>query len=840
MTESSAFLLRPEVDVETVKTAYEMLRRMDDDVSGHPFLGFVLVQRRLQVPQALSGRAAEQHALFGLLVDEMTGQLAELRARYGLQPPLPDDAQDVALQQLEEDGQCDSNLLMACSAVYYRYCRSNLELAIQTIATYLGQEEGTLRRHVRHWWRHLTAHFVQLETKAREEDRRHRCLLALPYQRQVELPSQQNLVNQLFQEITHQETNSVMLHGVPGIGKTTLMLQLGQHLVEGFSVGEVVWLNLKYSSVQNLDKDETALAILISEKLQIPHWPGQSPVQAIMSHLRFLHDEDQRLLLLLNDVDGWEIAINRAWHWLSHCLLLLTALSPLEHPATRQVKCSPLSREESFIFLKFIIRRQKNAKYAYDPGVMQHLFDNSGGNPGALLKAIIMLDVLPPKANISDVFSKAYYLEWWGQQTNSTRQIWLLLGLLSMQRKAQVSYHEFLRLAQMFLGLTDKRIGYELATLVNAGLVDNWIEAQNYFYASHDIAWSILSTQATLLGKTLPFFIENICSIDVGESKHLAYDLILYIMQHKLVRVEGLWELARHALSHVVRYGLWQHWYNCLHELQQTADPPPEEYLWLQFELSRALRWLGKFGEALALLAKIPHRADLVDNPLRMARLLIERAATLLYLNDTKEALHLAYEAYERIGDQSPELRDQSVVIIAQALYDFSPEQSRDWLRRLSRPDVEALGLEARVALRLGETRLALQHARESVARLSPDEPAYARTVGLLAQSMVANGEVEAAIQHFQLAINHLQRRQDLVGIARLHNNLGVVFHMKQDIQRATEQFQKSLEIHRRLQDFSGQQTAQENLSYVLAKQSASGGTPRFLTDHPDFHSSQG
>jgi tetratricopeptide (TPR) repeat protein len=304
------------------------------------------------------------------------------------------------------------------------------------------------------------------------------------------------------------------------------------------------------------------------------------------------------------------------------------------------------------------------------------------------------------------------------------------------------------------------------------------------------------------------------------------------------VGVEGLWKLAQHAHLFVVRHGYWQHWYTCLYELQEITSPPPQDYLWLQLELSQALRWLGKFGEALALLDEIPHRADLIDNPLRMSRLLIERAATLLYLNDTEEVLRLAYEAYERIGNRSPELRDRSIAIIAQALYELSPEQSRDWLRRLSRPDVAALSLEARVALRLGEARLALQQASESVARSSPDEPAYARTIGLLAQSMVANGEVDAAIQHFQLAINHLQQRQDLVGMARLHNNLGVVFHIKQDIKRATEQFKKSLEIHRRLQDFSGQQTAQENLSYVLSKQSTSGGFPHFLTDRPDFHDS--
>ncbi|MEZ4660492.1 MAG: tetratricopeptide repeat protein [Caldilineaceae bacterium] len=80
-------------------------------------------------------------------------------------------------------------------------------------------------------------------------------------------------------------------------------------------------------------------------------------------------------------------------------------------------------------------------------------------------------------------------------------------------------------------------------------------------------------------------------------------------------------------------------------------------------------------------------------------------------------------------------------------------------------------------------------------------------------------GEAQNALTHFQLAEAAWQKQDDILSLARLNTNMGLVFLALQQLGPAEEAFNHSIAHYQRLKDDSGALNATDGLAMALLAQ---------------------
>lgn len=805
--------LKPVLTVDTLRETFEALRVVAP-VPDSPFLSFVLVQRHLHTPTQVDNLTFQQHVIFELLTEVVVQELARLRTLFQL--PAPDQSLDLegAKADLQQDGTKSSSFLLGCSVIYYRYIRAELDLSMQEIADAMGREERHLRRRSRQFLQHLVRYLLKLEQKARHEERQLDCLLALPRQKIATLATQQEIIQLGLQHLADTGPRALLLYGVPGIGKSTLALRLSEILVKEQHIGDVVWLHL--DRIQDrVDRTAQTLMGLVSDALLVRGDEQTSALQLIRGYLRVFEASKQKLLVVLDGADNWDAAIRNAWDWLSHCIVIVTLQSQMSVWSEGALQCLHLSAEDTYEYIEFLQTSFRPRKKLLSTDKLYlTIWDAVGGNPGAIRDAYRFLAALPPDADIAQTQTvlRQYYADVWTTLDTIARQVWLAIDFLAITSAA--TYEQIVEFCQTIFLLDKSLLDRALPELIHACIVEAQIDdSEGYLYTTAPaVREAVIDTLQLLIDDIAQRVIHSEISAEIGQ---LAFHILQLPAYAQLVW-PSLAALTKQAHRFVSSTGHWEEWLFITERFTRSEHLLPTHRLRFQLESATALRWLGSLDQALERVDAISSESRRLNDRILLGETLLEKSRLMLYKNRASIALHIAQEALDLFEElQKPEPIEESRVAILRALIQLDTRQARHWVDSIQERNAVTWELITRLEVQLGNKQAAMLAAWKCLEAQRDHEPGYARGLGVLAEALLLNGDTRGGIQRYEQAINLLQRKRDIVGLARMYNNFGAALINNRNLKRAKEQVLAALDLHEKLQDTHGRKIAEDNLALI-------------------------
>lgn len=762
-------MLRPILTPQALKDTYKAIG--NGDLRQSVLNNFMLVQHRLNDPSALRGETAQDQAITDLLIEITSQEFERLRHKHGL-PALDDQCtREEAVQDMKNINQHGNNLLVGACVIYYAFIRYDLDLHLHhDIYVVFDTSKRSGQRNANQFLRHMVSVLLQLEQEARAKDRATRCWLALPHQTILPLESQQRI----FDNLSGDFPQMTVIYGQAQMGKTTLALSVGYHLIQDSRIAETVWLDLR-------NKPSRSLAELVSEAIRLPVQHGYTSEQILDGYLQLLQQEGQYLLIILDNCDDWHIAISSAWRWLSHCVVVTTGYGafPL-HGQAFQFDISPLQVTEAQQLFEFWNQSVGKDWHPF----FDEIWATIGGNPGALHHALLLLGLLPISSIFSTTALADYYIRTWRQMSDVEQDVWLVLSmwdtatyehLESLELPTHQLNSALLRLLEVGFLFSNGNLGYQTPPLIRKVVLPILGEAIERVVRQFSHFESII----------LPFF-----------GCHEFYSYVAYLLK----------ELIPPAHEQVAVTGQWQWWLDVCQNLASANFLPVSDQLLFRLEAAIALRWLGRFNEGLAEVDKI---LDSKPDDQLQAQALIEQSTLFFYNHQLSEALAAAQAAHACMES------DRSRLAVLRILSRLDPQRAKTWIPHFDQHDAAIATIWAELELKLDNFPQAVIAARRALHLMPIHLPGYARSQCLLAQALALQGEFEESEITFVDAVNRLIHHHDIVGLARFYTNYGVIMFYAKRWEDARRLSQQALGLYDKLQDAHGRQAAEENLRLI-------------------------
>lgn len=762
-------MLRPILTPQALKDTYKAIS--SSDLRQSVLNNFMLVKHRLNDPSALRGETAQDQAITNLLIEITSQEFDQLRHKHGL-PALNDQCtRQEALQDMRVIDKHGDNLLVGACIIYYAFVRYDLGLHLKNdIYNVFNASDRSGQRNANQFLRHMVSVLLQLEQETRAKDRATRCWLTLPHQAIIPLESQQRI----FDSLSGDFPQMTVIHGQAQMGKTTLALSVGYHLIQDSRIAEVVWLDLR-------NKPSQTLAGLVCEAIQLPIQHGYTSEQILDGYLQLLQQEDQYLLIILDNCDDWHTAISSAWRWLSHCVVVATGYYafPL-HGQAIQFDIFPLQRTEAQQLLEFWNQSVGKDWHPF----FDEIWGTIGGNPGALHHTLSLLGLLPISSIFSTTALADYYIRTWQQLSKTEQDLWLILNMWGM-----VTYERLESLA-----LPAHQLNSALLRLLEVGFLFN---DGNLGYQTPPLIRPVV---LPILGETIERVMTQFSHFESIILAFFGYYEFYSYVTHLLK------ELIPPAHEQVAVTGQWQWWLDVCQYLASANFLPENDQLLFRLEAAIALRWLGRFNEGLAELDKILGCKP--DDQLQ-TQALIEQSTLFFYNHQLSEALAAAQAAYACMES------DRSRLAVLRVLSHVDPQRARTWIPHFDQRDVAISTIWAELELKLDNFPQAVIAARRALQLMPNHLPGYARSQCLLAQALALQGEFEESEITFVDAVNRLIYHHDIVGLARFYTNYSVIMFYAKRWEDARRLSQQALGLYDKLQDTHGRQAAEENLRLI-------------------------
>ncbi len=772
-------LYYPSLDINTLQASYEMLGRWEDETLS-PLAGLVLVQQRLTAPHALRNTIAYNEIVYEILSSLLLDQFSLLRTQNNLAPLQANHPhgirsnKDDILADLQQCGTKANRYLIGYAAMYYRYIRPELELSVDEISQYLNQIDRNVRRYEKKCLGVLLGELNRLELEARIAQRRLRCSLALPQDTLLDIDSQLVVAREISERILgHVPVLHWYIYGPPGIGKSSIALQICRQSVDRSTIGDVVWLDLRliHHSSQSLPAE--AMADLVCEILHLHG--GQeitSSNQLIYNYLAYLAHNHQQLVLILDNADGWQSTIEENWAWLQQTILIVTAQAPYENWHHGEIRCREFNEQESLFYLQNLERIYPLRREPLFPEIVQRV----GGNPAALKRIFRFMEMFSPQETLDEAAFIDHYRFQWEHLPESSQEIYWWLAGFTIHQYANKEI--LLSAKQYFFSPPTLTINQTLEYLVAGGLLECNIIQNHQAYRVPEESWRItgqIHSAAAKLHQIIRQFLKGLHE-NTEQNAEIAAGFLTLLQSFDFGWSDVTVPLAKICQSLFIHTRQWRRYLGLLDWMNKKTPPLTEDKMWIGLERAGILRRLGNFEEVKAQLLAVFYASQQFEDMLVLSDTLMEQSILLFYLDNDQAAFEKAQQAYEilRTSDDSARA-ERSIYLVAQALSRTDARTAREWAQAITRRDAEVWDLIARIELNL-DTKAALIAAEKAISMLDPDNPAYARSLGLLARALVANGKTSDAVEKFHLAINLMQRQHDPVGLARMHNNLGVAY----------------------------------------------------------------
>ncbi len=800
-----------------------MLGRWEDETLS-PLAGLVLVQQRLTAPHALRNTIAYNEIVYEILSSLLFEQFSLLRTQNDL-ATLQAHTRGIqtieAISDLQQCGTKDNRYLIGYAALYYRYMRPELELSVEEISQCLNQTDRNLRRYEKKCLGVLLSELNRLELEARAAQRRLRCLMALPQHKLLEMDSQLTYTREVIDRITGNiSVSHWYLYGTAGIGKSSIALQISRQLVERNTIGDVIWLDLRLTHRGNPVVAHEALADLISEHLHLQrNQEATSSSQLIYNYLAYLSNNQQQLLLILDNADGWQSTIIENWGWLQQAILVVTARVPFEDWQHGEIRCQEFSEQESLYYLQNLERTYPLRREPLFGEIVMRV----GGNPAALKRIFRFMEMLSPQETLDDAAFIDHHRFQWEHLPEFSQEVYWWLSSFTINQ--YVNKDILLSAKRYFFAAQSITLNQNLDYLVASGLVECNIIQERQMYRVPEDSWRSISHIQSAVEK-LHGIIRHFLKTpdpDAEQRAEIAVSFLTLLQSLDFGWGDVSVPLAKLSQSLFIQTHHWRRYLGLLDWMNKKTAPLTEEKMWLGTERAIILRRLGNFDEAKAQLMSVFYTAQQFEDMLVLSDTLMEQSTLLFYQDNDQAAFEKAQQAYEILRTSEDNIRlERSIYLVAQALSRMDPNSAREWAQAITRRDAEVWDLIARIELNL-DSHAALIAAEKAIALLDPNNPAYPRSLGLLARALVANGKNLDAIEKFHLAINLLQRQHDPVGLARMHNNLGVAYmesEHAESLKLAQGEFERSLQIAQTIQDKHNEHIAIQNLAHLQHRHS--------------------
>lgn len=755
-------------------------------------LQFALVHQH--AVERYNDQRALELATFDVLHDFLHSQFTALRRLY--QRPEPDDliGYKQAIQDMRADDEIGRYPLTTCSYLYYRYLRSDLNFTVEELADCFSQSQGHLRRQVRTYWKTLCQEFIREELKARSAAWKRQALLALPRQQVTRLDTQEKFVEINLQRL--KRTHALQLVGEPGIGKTTLAVTMARQLIEEDFIHQVIYFKADRSSTP------ASLGGLVGQKLGIVI-DGQ-PEEQLLRYLAVLENAGQRLLIVIDDAQGWEESIAAAGKWLTHCLLIVSGIRSLASWRGLTVVCPHLSRNDSKHLLRYFDwSHDREVPLDYDA-----IVDDIGGNALLLLRAFQSWDNVD---YTSTALLSEFYRANWHQIHSDAQLVWCLIDILSEPVDvAQVrELSDGLMSGDMTVAAIDELVSYRLLVRERGDIYR--------YHIDPIVRASIVETDRYL------DLLREFCQR--ADMSRFALQLIERAPQ-RILAFDVFFSLFDQARTQMFDKGEWERWLSILMRLRLDLLPGHARVDVL-IEKAITYRWLGQVSRGREVIAEALKEASVVHNLPLQVKALVEQSKILFYLGDIRSAERSAETAYNLLDDIGTDLSlyDDCILALAQARASRRPDDALELLEEIQLANAQVWDLVARLELRLNRPQAALRAAQMSIDLASHPVP-LARARGIYARTLDANRDYRRAIREFDLAINLLQINRDILGLARMLTNLGVtcvryaaaidnVDEREDMLDHADDALTKALGYYEKIQDQTGERHAREALAYV-------------------------
>lgn len=732
-----------------------------ESLKDHPLCYFLSVRTLVENPHILSGDIAVFIAIRQHLVNTIVERLADIRLLYGI--PVPNAT--CADFHLLDDFEQDNVELEAWSVLYHRYVCIDRDISLQTITDHTGVPRRTLNRRHALGITRLTIILIEHEQNLSREYTRKKLLLALPHRHVPPLIGVKSQIETAYHILTESEPPyHLVLHGPTGIGKTTLALALARRLVEEDILSDLLWIDMSASNLSHFVEElTTRLAI---------HRQNDVPLATALKAYLFAHPT----LIILDGAEAFvtdAVLCERVLNMLDSARLLLTSrVLPDVCIWSYHLTLPELKRDQAFDYLDSVARRLNiqgcDRLDEYD--AIWHL---AGGNP-LLLETLFGASMSMP---LDEALLKttAVFEQIWYQLNEVERKLWLL-PLLCFQDG--IPYESVRDLS----GLARREVNWGINALVSRALLYPQPVSGTVYY--------------TMQAAARVFMLERLGDLWI-DGQLRAYDFLQSVVEWYVPQVEaavhGLCLLNvsldlefpianchRHAQTLaplVTQAGLWPAWAETLGRLQ-TASSVDEHTAWLSYLSGIAQRWLGNFDNSCQQLeqARIYYAAS--HDEIRCADCLVELSVVYRYQAFWEEAHRFASRAlavYQQ--HQMVEGIERTINELAQlALERREAAHAINRLEELAQWSARTWGIAGQAYMQLDQYRQASDAIQQALDLQPLTHPNRGRAMATLGQLQHALGQPELAAITLTTAMKLLDDSKDIVGYARVCNNLAVAY----------------------------------------------------------------
>lgn len=758
-------------------------------------LSLTLVDELLVDPDLPSIENARVFALFEVFSNIITSQLRIHRAKLGIEQLVDEDTLEACRNHIVCDDSQHSTRLIAWSLLYYCYVRVDLNIDLETYASFISLTPRTIRRYRRYAVYLLTQALIHSERQARLLQRKRLLFAQLPQARPQNLLGRQPMLSALSNTFNTTPTPTIFVTGPPGIGKTSLVQTFIRNLIETAkdrTIDRLVWLN-NPSSVAYLHHVLKQCTHTLNTKITLKEW-------LMLYHLIIVIDDAEHLLS--SDAEQLEELLLQLE--MATVILISSVYQPLMNIDLHMV-VDPLDQAASLGLIIQTLQTELRVPTELSHESMSEIQHMCDGNP-----SFLQLMTRTRISGIQTTEVRRFLDQTFHLITEKEQRLWCCFALCPQETV------RFEDIQLLWSGWFEHHHISSLLKTYVLELVDS--EYQRYrlgTIAKHYVEQSFSSSQDVrrIVGELITHITDDI-------TRHPLF--ALQIMNHLSSASWFKWDnnqLERWLTTLVEQESLlteFAEWYAFWDQMVVHSVLLQHNTL-LQHAIG--LRHLARWQSAEELLNRVLRSAGQRGDFELQARCLIELSIIYRCYGQLGKAFSTLYGA-QQIAERFrlTDLTFQCCLELAQvAIEAMDGQAALNYLQDSTgnqSQSIRAMLLMSEAYLLVGQVAKA-QNILDRVLAISSDRAILGRIHDLRGRSFVAVQDLTSAKHEFALAVSYFEALKDSFALGRCLSNLGVVFIHLAETVRAMELLNRAVDIQRCIGDVVGASVTSHNLDLI-------------------------
>lgn len=778
-------MVKPYITRDAVAAALNALVYISTDASNFAgLLRLQLVEQTLTSPDFPPVESPREYAVHSLLSSITTDRLNQLRLLFSLPSVTsgiaPNDIRAMAVRE----ARIANTELIAWSVLYHRYFLTSVTLSFESLAELYNLDDRTCRRYLRYGVKLLTQQLTRLEQAALHEQRILKMRSELPTRGKSPLYGRDELVKQIQRICLTGDLPHILITGISGIGKTSLVEHSVKGIIDQNIVDRLIWI-AHCSSVEQVRR--MLLASLHIEEAA----PSLRPTLAVYKSLIVFDDaaalfSNPTLLgtLLADLADAIVMVICDEFSIVPTTIRHHFRLTGLEFDASARIVRDAMK-----------VGGQNDEVASREIAI--DLYNAFGGHPLALRVAATRWDDLDWSALEHDVV-RQMLTRTYDRLQPTTQRLWCALALNGRGQCCLSSLENIW--GEAFTTADVNALVSHM--LIQRETVDCYVMIdaaklfiRSMYQARADIREIVNTLIATFLDTPSSLCPHILVEIATGDWATPPLDQ----MKSWLLRT---WYDGRESLNAA-------EWLSLLDFQRRIAGELGHE---LEIAYAVCLRRLGELDHAALMFASIVSQSGKVGDFKAQAYALIEWSLVTSLRGNYSASEDLLNQAMRsKWAEQDMAFRRQITLMSAQLSVEKRDGKTAFAQLRHLTIDSEVLALLAESCLLVNDIRMALRLAEQSLAGIGENLPLRVRLCTVIGRCRERTNHLDAAQRYLAEALFCAQRLEDRFSIARAQSNLAAVLLERGKFIEAHELLAQAVTVQSRLGDNIGLQTTSHN-----------------------------